>query len=65
MIYPQAGYLIFFDGRQNPHYIRPLTRSDDLRVAIAMNYYVPSWSEARRPPDLDDYLYGTEVPHAH
>jgi hypothetical protein len=58
VIYPQAGHLVFFDGRHNPHYIRPLVRQDDIRVAVAMNYYVPSVPESLRPADLDSYLFG-------
>jgi hypothetical protein len=57
IIYPQAGHLVFFDGRYNPHYIRPLLRHDDIRVAVAMNYYTPSAPESLRPSDLDDYLF--------
>jgi len=60
-IYPQSGHLVFFDGRYNPHYIRPLVRSGDIRVAVAMNYYIPSVPESLRPPDLDDYLFGTTI----
>jgi hypothetical protein len=59
VIYPQSGHLIFFDGRYNPHYIRPLLGPRDIRVAVAMNYYVPSAPESLRPTDLDDYLFGT------
>lgn len=59
IIYPQSGHLVFFDGRYNPHYIRPLLRPDDIRVAVAMNYYTPSVPESLRPSDLDDYLSGT------
>lgn len=61
IIYPQHGYLVFFDARFYPHYIRELLRPGDIRVAAAMNYYVPSCPEALRPPDLDDYLYGTAL----
>jgi hypothetical protein len=61
IIYPQSGHLVFFDGRFNPHYIRPLLRQGDIRVAVAMNYYIPSVPESLRPPDLDDYLFGTAV----
>jgi hypothetical protein len=59
IIYPQSGHLVFFDGRSNPHYIRPLLRPGDIRVALAMNYYVPSAPESLRPQDLDGYLFGT------
>jgi hypothetical protein len=59
IIYPQQGHLLFFDARFYPHYIRELLRPGDVRVAVAMNYYVPSCPETVRPADLDDYLYGT------
>jgi hypothetical protein len=61
IIYPQSGYLLFFDGRRHPHYIRPLLTRGTIRVAVAMNFYVPSWPESLRPPDLDDYLFGTVI----
>ena len=60
-IYPQKGHLIFFDARYYPHYIRPLVHDDDIRVAIAMNYYTPDCPERSLPEDLDDYLAG-QVP---
>jgi len=60
-IYPIAGHLLFFDGRHNPHYIRPMLQKGARRVAVAMNFYVPSVPEASRPPDLDEYLYGTVI----
>jgi len=61
MIYPQRGHLMFFDGRKNPHYVRPLLDPHAIRVAVAMNFYVPSGPESLRPPDLDDYLFGTPL----
>jgi hypothetical protein len=60
-IYPQRGHLVFFDGRHHAHYIRPLVDPNAIRVSIAMNYYIASWPETRRPHDLDDYLYGVSV----
>lgn len=58
VLYPQEGHLVCFDGRHHPHYVRALAGSG-LRVAVAMNYYVPSCPEETRPPDLDEYLYGS------
>jgi hypothetical protein len=58
IIYPQAGHVVFFDGRSHPHYVRPLIMGD-LRVAVAMNFYTESVPESTRPRDLDAYLYGT------
>jgi len=60
-IYPQTGHLIFFDARFHAHYVRKLIDKDDVRVAVAMNYYVPSCPEPNRPIDLDDYLYGEPI----
>ena len=39
VIRAQAGHLIFFDGRNRPHYVRPLASEDDSRVVAVMNYY--------------------------
>jgi hypothetical protein len=61
IIYPQSGHLVFFDGRYNPHYIRPLLMQDDIRVAVAMNYYIPSVPESLRPSDLDEYLFEKSI----
>jgi hypothetical protein len=60
-IEPIAGHLVFFDGRQHSHYVRPLSRPDDLRVVAAMNFYVPSSPEEARPHDLNDHLAGRLV----
>ncbi|WP_336217032.1 2OG-Fe(II) oxygenase [Nonomuraea sp. LPB2021202275-12-8] len=57
IIRPESGKLVLFDGRWNPHYVRPLI-SDPLRVVIAMNFYTSSCPEEARPVDLDPYLYG-------
>ena len=35
----QAGHLILFDGRRNPHYVRPLASDNDIRIVAVMNYY--------------------------
>ena len=55
---PQAGHLIFFDGRFTPHYVRPLTSDGDVRVVAVMNYYTRSVPESTRPPELNRHLYG-------
>ena len=55
---PQAGHLIFFDGRENPHYVRPLRADDDIRVVAEMNYYTDECPESARPPELNRYLFG-------
>lgn len=55
---PQAGHLIFFDGRERPHYVRPLRADDGIRVVAVMNYYTDEYLESTRPPQLNRYLYG-------
>ncbi len=61
VIRSQAGHLIFFDGRQNPHYVRPLTFSADTRVVAVMNYYLSSFPESTRPAELNRHLYGDNL----
>lgn len=63
IIYPEAGRLIFFDARKNPHYVRRLT-AGDIRVVAAMNFYTDTCTEQVRPPDLNEYLYGYLSPQA-
>jgi len=55
---PQAGHLIFFDGRHNPHYVRPLVSETDIRIVAVMNYYTDSGPESARPHELNRHLYG-------
>lgn len=59
-IRPQAGHLIFFDGRDHPHYVRPLRADDDVRVVAVMNYYTPGCPESTRPAELNRHLYGDQ-----
>ena len=59
VIRPQAGHLIFFDGRRNPHYARPLTMAS-LRIVAVMNFYTESCPESTRPRELNSHLYGDE-----
>lgn len=58
VIRPHAGHLIFFDARQHPHYVRPLTQESGLRIAAVMNYYTESYPESTRPAELNRHLYG-------
>ncbi len=60
VIRPQAGYLVFFDARRNPHYARPLASATDLRVLADMNFYTGSAPESARPSELNRHLYGDE-----
>jgi hypothetical protein len=60
VIRPHVGHLIFFDGRNHPHYARPLTSRSDMRVVAVMNYYTKSYPESTRPPELNRHLFGTD-----
>jgi hypothetical protein len=57
---PQAGHLVFFDGRRHPHYARQLTTAADVRVVAVMNYYTDSFLESTRPRELNRHLYGDD-----
>lgn len=59
-LYPAEGKLVFFDGRLHPHYVREL-RTNQIRVAVAMNYYTDAVPEETRPADLNEYLYGRDA----
>jgi hypothetical protein len=61
VIRPQAGHMILFDGRRNPHYVRPLTSETDVRIVAVMNYYTDQGPESTRPPELNRHLYGDEL----
>jgi hypothetical protein len=58
VIQPQAGHLVFFDGRDRAHYARPLRTESDMRVLAVMNYYTDSCPESARPRELNHHLYG-------
>lgn len=58
VIRPHAGHLIFFDGRQHPHFARPLLADTDVRVVAVMNFYTESCPESTRPPELNRHLFG-------
>jgi hypothetical protein len=58
IIQPRAGQLIFFDGRQHPHYARPLSSESALRIVAVMNFYTSSYPESTRPHELNRHLYG-------
>jgi hypothetical protein len=58
IVEPKAGYLLFFDGRNHSHYVAPMNNPNTLRVVVGMNYYVPSWTEEKRPADLNKHLSG-------
>jgi hypothetical protein len=60
VVRPSAGHLIFFDAREYPHYVRPLTRESDMRVVAVMNYYTDSCPESTRPAELNRHLYGDD-----
>lgn len=58
IVEPHAGHLVFFDGRHRPHYARPLKRRSETRVVAAMNFYLESFPESTRPPQLNRHLFG-------
>jgi hypothetical protein len=58
VIRPQAGHLIFFDGRRHPHYARSLVRTSAVRIVAVMNFYTESVPESTRPLELNRHLYG-------
>ena len=58
VIRPQAGHLIFFDGRYHPHYVRPLRSGAATRIVAVMNFYTESSPESARPPELNRHLFG-------
>jgi 2OG-Fe(II) oxygenase superfamily len=58
VIRPHAGHLIFFNGREYPHYTRPLTSESETRIVAVMNYYTESSPESMRPPELNRHRFG-------
>jgi 2OG-Fe(II) oxygenase superfamily len=58
VIRPHAGHLIFFDGRDYPHYARPLTSESETRIVAVMNFYTASCPESTRPPELNRHRFG-------
>lgn len=58
VIRPQAGQLIFFDGKTHPHYARTLRSAPDVRVVAVMNFYTESCPESTRPFELNRHLFG-------
>jgi hypothetical protein len=60
LVIPREGRLLFFDARRHPHYVRPLQDPSAVRIVVAMNYYLPSWPESMRPPDLNRHLFGED-----
>jgi hypothetical protein len=58
VLLPRAGRLIFFDGREHPHYARPLLSGSDVRIVAVMNFYTESFPESTRPRQLNHHLFG-------
>ena len=58
VIRPEAGQLIFFDGRTYPHYVRELSGESDVRIVAVMNYYTRACPESTRPAALNRHLFG-------
>jgi hypothetical protein len=57
---PTKGRLLFFDAREHPHFVSSLKDPSEVRVIVAMNYYVPSCPESARPKDLNKHLFGED-----
>jgi hypothetical protein len=60
VIRPQAGQLIFFDGKTYPHYARTLWSAGDVRVVAVMNFYTQACPESTRPLGLNRHLFGQD-----
>jgi hypothetical protein len=58
VIRPHADHLIFFDGRDYPHYARPLRSESETRIVAVMNFYTESCPESTRPPELNRHRLG-------
>jgi hypothetical protein len=58
VIRPHAGHLIFYDGREHPHYARPLLSRSETRIVAVMNFYTESFPESTRPQELNHHLFG-------
>lgn len=58
LIRPEAGQIIFFDGKTYPHYARCLPGESDVRVVAVMNFYTESCPESTRPPELNRHRFG-------
>jgi hypothetical protein len=57
-IRPEAGQIIFFDGKNHPHYARELPGESDVRVVAVMNFYTRLCPESIRPPELNRHRFG-------
>jgi hypothetical protein len=58
VITPEAGQIVFFDGKSHPHYARELSGESDVRVVAVMNFYTRSCPESTRPPELNRHRFG-------
>jgi hypothetical protein len=58
VIRPEAGQIIFFDGKNHPHYARKLLGESDVRVVAVMNFYTKRCPESTRPPELNRHRFG-------
>jgi hypothetical protein len=60
VIRPQAGQLIFFDGKTYPHSARTLRSDGDDRIVAVMNFYTEACPESTRPSGLNRHLFGQD-----
>ena len=59
-IRPEAGQIIFFDGKTYPHYVRALANDSDIRIVAVMNFYTKLCPESTRPTELNRHLFGDD-----
>ena len=60
LIRPQAGQLIFFDGKNYPHYARAVLSEREVRIVAVMNFYTGSCPESTRPAELNRHRFGDD-----
>lgn len=60
-IFPNCGYIVFFDARKYPHFVKSLINENDERISVTMNFYTQSDPEDSRPEDLNSHLFGEKV----
>jgi hypothetical protein len=58
-VHPVAGHLVLFNAQRHSHYVAPLTKAADERIAVVMNFYTAASPESDRPDDLSQHLFGT------
>ncbi len=57
IVMPKFGELHLFDLKQHPHYVRPLTSNNEVRLAVTMNFYTNKSPESDRINTLNKHLF--------